>query len=509
MTTPSLHPGETGAVTASSQSAVDAAKTAFRAGGNAVDAAVTAALASCVADTCNTGLGGYGGHLIIAPADGDAVCVDFNAWHPEHRREDLYAHPEDASGPLASCIPNVVAGLSRALSAHGGLRWKEACGPAIELAETGVAMNGTTGEAFAEVSNADFVDSCFRFFESDGNTLFRQPALARTLEDLADQGPDWFYEGPVAEAACAAWQQAGRNLTRADWAAARDAVSVEPAPTVRIGDVELALAPLGTSGSVSAAATMAAGARLLRKHEAETPETITAWTERIAGAWAYRLATAEGNHFDDNTSLEAWIHRALAFAPAATLDPVNGHTCHLNTMDADGTMVSLTLTHGPRWFGARWVVPGTGIIMNGGMGLFRPSTVKQHDGRLHAVTNMSPTVARDGNGNRLAIGCPGGKRIPTNAGLVLARHFFGGQPIQQAVSAGRMHADTSQSAGIESSRLPAGSAESLASRFDHVHEEDWRLYFGPLTAIRRTSEDKIELGLDDRPTRGYGACGRT
>lgn len=64
------------AVTASSQAAVDAGLGILGCGGNAVDAAVAAALASCVADPCNTGIGGYGGYMVVAEPHRPApACV--------------------------------------------------------------------------------------------------------------------------------------------------------------------------------------------------------------------------------------------------------------------------------------------------------------------------------------------------------------------------------------------------------------------------------------------------
>jgi gamma-glutamyltranspeptidase / glutathione hydrolase len=61
------HPGTNsgGAVTASSQEAADAGVRVLCAGGNAVDGAIAAALATCVADPSNAGLGGYGGFMLV------------------------------------------------------------------------------------------------------------------------------------------------------------------------------------------------------------------------------------------------------------------------------------------------------------------------------------------------------------------------------------------------------------------------------------------------------------
>ena len=507
MTNEATAAGTGGAVTASSEAAVAAGHAALADGGNAVDAAVTAALASCVADHCNTGLGGYGGHMVIAPPHGPAVTVDFNAWQPGRFDDAAIAAPVAINGPQSSCVANVVAGLHLAVTAHGLRGWERACLPAIDLAERGVAMNDTTASAFDDAEGFDFVDACFRFETLDGTTWFRQPDLANTLRGLAERGPEWFYEGPIADTFAAAFRRAGRELTAADWAGARESVAEAPASCVRVGDAELALAPLGVSGSISAAATMAAGARVLEAGAPETAEGTAEWAERIAGVWAHRMARPGSNDFSADTDLAAWIEQALAAAPVATLKPDSGHTCHLNTADADGTLVAVTLTHGPQWFGARWALPGTGLIMNSGMALFAAAPARRYNDRAYAVTNMSPTVARSDDGARIAVGCPGARRIPANVGMMLARHLHAGQDLPAAVAGGRVHAETTGRAGLESERLPAGSADALGARFGRVSEEDWRHYFGPLTAIRRDPDGTFQLGLDDRPVRGYGNTG--
>ncbi len=124
-----------GAVTASTAHAAAAGEQILRAGGNAVDAAVATALASCVCDPANTGLGGFGGHMIVAAPGRPPTCIDFNVWTPAQAVRSYDGLK--GAGPKASVIPNVVAGLSAALDAFGALRWEDVIAPAIALADEG------------------------------------------------------------------------------------------------------------------------------------------------------------------------------------------------------------------------------------------------------------------------------------------------------------------------------------------------------------------------------------
>lgn len=493
-----------GAVTASSAAAVDAGLGILRQGGNAIDAAVATALASCVADPCNTGLGGYGGHMVVVPQDGPAHCIDFNMWNPGDISDTELMRPYPNHGPRASCVPNVVAGLSRALAAHGKLDWATISIPAIELARAGVPCNGTTRLAFADAEGAPFLQECFEFDHRADASVFRQPLLANTLEQLAERGPDWLYGGPLAELAAGAWHAAGIEQPAERWRSAPDAVRMLPAAKAVIADQILYTPPYATSGAACALGTLAAGARLLAVGAPESPEQLTAWAERIAALWSYRFGHEHGNDFDRQT-IDDWLAAALAASPGGPSNPNHGHTCHLNTMDATGTLVAVTLTHGPFWFGGRWALPGTGIIMNAGMHLFSNVAPVRIGKRAYAVTNMAPAVVRTRDGASLAIGCPGARRIPTHIGLVLARHLFGGLSLQAAVSAGRFHAESLDRVDFESDRLDSRLKDALGTRFRQVEQQEVAGYYGPLTALRRTPEKSVEFGLDDRVFSGYGA----
>jgi gamma-glutamyltranspeptidase / glutathione hydrolase len=488
-----------GAITASSEAAVEAGCSILRQGGNAVDAAVATALASCVADGCNIGLGGYGGHMVVAVPTADPMAVDFDMWVPR-KSADGY-RGRSINGPSASVIPNVVAGLERALSQWGSMDWTAVSAAAIKLAADGVEANETVRAAFELTKGAEFIKECFEFETTSvagGERFrFRQPALARTLEQMAAAGPGWFYDGPIGDKAVEILRDAGHDVNRTHWRQAPESVIVAPAPRLSFDGTTVFSAPLGTSGSLCMFATAAAGIAVARQQPLETPEAVLAWAQGIASAWGYRFGTPDGNIVADG-QLEAWIGRALAFEQPVSIPAGAGHTCHLNALDSNGMIVAMTLTYGPAWFGARWSVPGTGVIMNTGASLLTNVAPQVVGERAYGITNMAPTIVRTDDGAVLAAGCPGARRIPTIVGIVLTRHLFGGLDLQEAVSRGRFHAESRDLATIEAERWSPSLAPALRKEFRDVETEGARDYFGPFTAIRQERSGAVAFGLDDR-----------
>jgi gamma-glutamyltranspeptidase/glutathione hydrolase len=143
--------------------------------------------------------------------------------------------------------------------------------------------------------------------------------------------------------------------------------------------------------------------------------------------------------------------------------------------------------------------------MNAGMENFARAEPIHHNGRLFGVSNMAPSVARMSDGARLAIGCPGARRIPANVALVLARHGLLGVALQPAVSAGRVHAEDLREVFYEKERFRPQFDKVLGQCFAKVTEERWRRYYGPLTAILVRSDGSADVGLDDRGTPGYAS----
>src|SRR5262245_12007401 len=103
--------------------AAEAGNAMLAAGGNAVDAVVTAALVAGVVALPSTGIGGYGGHLVLARPDGKTFAIDFNGTAPAAAKPDMFAADEkgavkdraNAHGWRAAGVPGVLAGLQLAL----------------------------------------------------------------------------------------------------------------------------------------------------------------------------------------------------------------------------------------------------------------------------------------------------------------------------------------------------------------------------------------------------------
>ena len=130
--------------------AAQVGETILAAGGNAVDAIVAAALTAAVTAPHMCGIGGYGGHMMIALARGKKVtAIDFNSAAPMAAREDMFPLDErgqvrgqvNEHGWLAAGVPGTLAGLQLALNRYGTRSFRELVAPAIQFAREGIRVN--------------------------------------------------------------------------------------------------------------------------------------------------------------------------------------------------------------------------------------------------------------------------------------------------------------------------------------------------------------------------------
>ena len=134
---------------------LEAAEAILELGGNAVDAAVTAAFVLAVTYPEAGNIGGGGFMLIYM--DGKASFLDYRETAPAAASRDMYLDQhgdviEDLSlvGHLAAAVPGTVAGMWAAHYRHGILTWNEVLQPAIELAQVGYVVHPQLAQRIRE-----------------------------------------------------------------------------------------------------------------------------------------------------------------------------------------------------------------------------------------------------------------------------------------------------------------------------------------------------------------------
>jgi gamma-glutamyltranspeptidase / glutathione hydrolase len=386
-------------------------------GGSAADAAVAAALASCVAETVMTGLLG-GGHAIYwDAAGGRALNLDCFVAVPGLAADPPNAHlvhlevpfGEDlvhyAIGPASCAVPGLPAGLETLWRAHGRLSWPRVVEPALRLAREDVDLPPAHAACLAMLAPVMTMNEGARIYAPGGELLrahgrLRQPGLVPALEAIAAEGAACVYNGTVAHALLDLSEERGGLLTEHDLRA------YEPR---WIDPVEVSYLHGGflTRGGLSG-----------------VPATV-ARMPRVRGV--------------DETA------RVLALADILAV-PVEGHgeTTNIAVADTDGDVCVLTSSLG---LGSGDFVPGLDLHLNSMLG--EADLVR---GRLDPGQRMQSMMApslfvKDGV-PALGIGAAGGTRLRTALLSVAAGVLDEGLEPQVAVDRPRFH-PTRESVNVE------------------------------------------------------------
>ena len=405
--------GRGGMVVSQSRSAAEAGVAVLDAGGNAVDAAVAAALALAAVEPWNSGLGGIGHALVHRAGQARAEAVDFGPTAPRALdpsrfkltgkvAADLFGWPEvegdtNIHGPLSFVVPSAVAGYAEMHSRWGKLPLAEIAAPAIALARRGLPQDWyTTLKIANSAAILRLYPESARIYLRDGLPpvppyqgdigYFRLGRLLETLERLAAAGWRDFYEGEIAAHIAADVRAMGGVLSAEDLRGYQ--VRVLPANEVSWRGRTLQL-----TGALTAAPTAADVLR--RMADARFGAAPDA-------AWYVALARA----------LKAAYAQRLTSLGDAEPQAAESCTTHITACDADGTAVAMTTTLLSS-MGSRTVLSTTGILMNNGVMWFDPSPGKPNSiaGGKRPLTNMFPVILRDGAKPWIAAGASGGRRI--------------------------------------------------------------------------------------------------
>lgn len=457
--------GEAGLVTTVEANATRVGADVLKRGGNAVDAAVAVAYALAVTHPSAGNIGG-GGFMLIRPAGGETVAIDFRETAP------LSATPEKnkamldagAIGYASAAVPGTVAGMSLALERFGTRPLAELVAPAITLAKKGHKLGARQASVLSWNWEKLRHDPAARAIFGHGRSpwkqgdLFRQADLARTLEAIAKEGPKGFYEGKVAAAFDRAMRAKGGLITAEDL---RGYKARERAP-LRFSYRGFAVdtMPPPSMGGIAFAEIMLSLERL-RAHEAppDSGLALHLFVEASRRAYAERRVAGADPDFMKPDAGAAAIARLLGGAHLETRKPAvdrdratpssaivaevdttqeSPQTTHFSIVDAMGNAVSCTYTQSAA-FGSKIVIPGTGVLLGNAMGAFSSAGVNALAPGKRMASSMTPAIATQNGKLALILGSPGGDTIPNTVAQVLRNLVDWRLTIDEAIAHGRVH----------------------------------------------------------------------
>ncbi|MDR2877176.1 MAG: gamma-glutamyltransferase [Chromatiales bacterium] len=458
--------------------ATDAGFEILNAGGNAFDAAVAISAALAVVEPSGSGLGGGGFWLLHRAEDNREVMIDGRERAPLAATATMYldANGEPVprlslDGALAAGIPGTPAALVHLAREYGKLPLARSLEPAIRLARDGFAIDEHYRAMIGfRITALRASPAAAAIFLHDGEVptvgdVVRQTDLANVLEAIVHEGRAGFYAGEVADALIAGVRTAGGIWSKDDLADYK-VIEREPVHGMYRG-IRITSAPPPSSGGIALVTML----NVLSGYELDKLDPITqrhliveamrrAYRDRAIylGDPDFVTIPSELTEPAYASGLRSAIRtdRAMpsALLPGLPAEVTGTDTTHFSVLDEAGNRVAATLSVNLP-FGAGFVPPGTGVLLNNEMDDFstKPGAPNAYgligsaiDGGTQAnaiapgkrpLSSMTPTFLDDGK--RVAIlGTPGGSRIISMVLLASLEFARGGKPADW-VSAGRYH----------------------------------------------------------------------
>jgi gamma-glutamyltranspeptidase/glutathione hydrolase len=439
-------------------------------GGNAADAAVAISFALAVTLPRAGNLGGGGFMLIYDAESGETVAVDYREMAPLGASRDMFLDAEDKpdstlslSSHLAAAVPGTVAGLHLVHAEHGRLPWQRLLQPAIDLARHGipVTMNMSDSLKSVQAEMCEQEASCAYFYKPDGNAYefgerLVQSDLADTLALIAEQGPDAFYRGAIAEKIVAEMESGGGLIDKASLAAYRPVVreplhgsyrgyDIVTMPSPSSGGVHILQMlnilehfPMAAYGAGSADSThlLAEVMRLAyadRSKHLGDPDFYPVPVKWLTGKdYAAKLA---------ETIDERKARPSTDVLPGRAAGAESPDTTHFSIMDASGNAIACTTTLNSS-FGSKLAVPGAGFVSKPGW----PNVYGLLGGVANAIepnkrplSSMTPVMVFDSGEPWFVTGSPGGSRIISAVLQMVVNVIDYGMNIAEATHRPRMH----------------------------------------------------------------------
>lgn len=476
-----MHPvqGKEGMVVTSHFLATQSAQEVLKNGGNAIDAAVTAAFSLAVTQPRSGNIGGGGFMLISSEEKDTVVAIDYREKAPAKATVDMFLDKEGNADSnvsryshLATGVPGTVAGLAMALEQYGTISLKEAIAPAIKLAQDGfiVTPRFSDGLKKKEKLLKRWPSSKKIFYKADGSyyepgDLFVQKDLAATLSRIAEHGIKEFYQGKTAELLVAEMAKHGGLISMEDMKNYAPVIRPPVHGTYRGYDI-YSMSPPSSGGTHVVQILNILEGYPISEYGHNSAQTIHLMAEAMKLAYADRSQYLGDGDFVNvplkvltskkyAASLREKINPTKAtasatIAPGKILPYESNETTHFSIVDKFGNAVSNTYTINFS-YGSGIVVEGAGFLLNNEMDDFSakpgvPNAYGLLGGEANKIepnkrmlSSMSPTIVKKEGKNFLVTGSPGGSRIITTTLQVIMNVIDHGLNIQSSVAASRIH----------------------------------------------------------------------
>ncbi len=496
--------GRNGVVSAGHGLASEAAITVLRAGGNAVDASIAAALVLAVVCPYAVSLAGDLYALIYEPKNGTVAGLNATGAAPASATRERFANGIPGTGILSATVPGMLRGLDDLARRFGTLSLAALLPPALRLAEEGFPVHRQLAANTADRAELLGKNPAARaLFLPGGKPLeehahFRQPDLAAVLRAIASDGVESFYRGEVARLIVQAAQAVGGLFTTEDFAT-HQSLWQEPIVAPFYGHDVLTMPP-NSFGATLLWQLHALQAGKIDRVDPNSADFVLQGYE--ARRSAYR---AVARLIADPRQTEAKLRRALIEAVtgdaprAAQPEPAEARdrctTC-VTVIDRDGMAVSLIESVSAP-YGAGVVLDGTGILLNNRMAGFNADADSDNcvaPGKRPANTLAPCLVMKDGK-LVMSVGTPGTVGQTCTLAQFLARVLACGEDPAAAASVPRWSVDFQGKLVVEETMAPA-LREAVQARVPETRamREGW-ISFGSIKLAANTPDGL--LGLAD------------
>ncbi len=511
-----------GIVAAESPLAAQAGATVLARGGNAIDAIVATNAVMGVVEPMMDGMGGDLFAIVYIAKTGKLYGLNASGWSPA-KLTIGFLKANGITGKMPEfgidsvTVPGVVDGWSKLLARFGTRKLADVLAPAIAYARDGFPVPEWAAEYWSGSAAALHADANLsRTYLIDGHTpavgeVFRNPDLARSLEEVARGGRDAFYKGPIAGEILALSRELGGAMTAEDLA---DYSSewVQPISTTYHGWTVYELPPNGQGIAALMMLNIMEGFPLARDgHNSADALHVMIEAKKLAYADLLRYV---GDPRFSHVPVAAMLSKRYAAARAALIDmtrancnvaagqpalPTTGDTTYLTAVDRQGNMVSLIQSN-YQGFGSRLVAGHTGFVLQDRGALFSldpssPDALAGHKRPLHTIL---PGFMQRGE-QRIAFGIMGGFNQAQAHAQFISNVVDYGLDIQAAMEAPRFTKMTFNGCDVAmEDRIPEDVRKTLAARGHQIQlRGDYSAVMGGGQAVMRDFATGVNYGASD------------